>query len=257
MTWLAAVAMAAVLVGAGLVAVRAPLTRGTVVATVPWAVAGAILARLAATEAYGPETAVLEPPTVALTVACLAGATWLFSLQLAALRGVDRRARYLGVAGLGAATVLVVPVASGAGGTTLVDLAAVLVVPVAALVAAATGYYLLGLAYPDAVLTLRLAGLALVGAVVFDVLATAVAVATVGDRGPWSLSRPLVVTAFGAGEHVAGALVAASVLVGLLAAFACTRAARWRRPVGYGASLVVVAVCTAGGTYALLGVALP
>lgn len=179
----------AVLVGLLLLALGPPVLGRTALATLPWAVAGALLHRLAAAGAYPPGLAPLFGPVlVYATTFALAGAVWVVFLQAATVRNVTGDASYL--AASGAATALVL--AFGLGATVLSVTRAGLVplvgVPVFAALLAGGGYLAYGLVDPFGLARVRLAGYALVFAHVFD----GVAVAYLADGQGLSPGRPVM-----------------------------------------------------------------
>jgi uncharacterized membrane protein len=188
-------------VGWRLVRRRPPVTERTVLAFVPWIVLGAALHVLYVVEAL---PAAVRPlagtPSVYLTAAVAAGATWL-----AADRAGDggRTARRLGVGGVVVALpVVAATLAVGGARGSLRPAPALGIVALAAVVAAAT-WALLRRAHPETAVTGRV-GLLAVAAHALDGVSTAVGVDLLGFGERTPLSR--LVIEFAAGLPTASLL---------------------------------------------------
>jgi hypothetical protein len=158
-----AAALAAVVVAA--VGSRAvPLTRRTVLAAAPWSVAGGAV--LVAGRAGAYDGVAIPAPLIAASLGGVALGSGILTSQLAALRGVTARDRYLAAGGLGAAAVVLATLVGYVEDPAWARVVWLAVAPVVAGVFAAGGYFVLGLLYTDAVVEFRLVGLYVVGAVV-------------------------------------------------------------------------------------------
>lgn len=225
----------AVLVAAfmgGIVARVAVPTRRTILAAGPWTVTGALAVVASRAGAYETIVVDVSPLAVTATVAALAAASWAGCIELAALRGVPYRDRYLAATGAITATVL--------GGTLLfhLDVAAVRLVwvaipPIAAGVLAAVGYFVLGLVYTDTISELRIAGLYTLGAVVLDGTASAVVVERLGGAKTGVLTTALLWVAGNLGVDASiWALLPAHLFVGMVFVAGCGWASRYRHEAG-------------------------
>lgn len=227
---------AAAIVGAafmgGIVAQVAVPTRRTILAAAPWTVAGALAVVASRAGAYETMAIDVTPLAVTAAVAALAAGSWAGCIELAALRDVPYRDRYLAATGAVAATVL--------GGSLLfyVDAAAIRLVwlaipPVAAVVLAAVGYFILGLVYTDALSELRIAGLYTLGVVVLDGTASAVVAEQLGGTMTGVLTAALLLVARNLGvDPAVWALLPGHVFVGMVFVACCGWVGRYRHEAG-------------------------
>lgn len=237
----ALLAVAAVLVGAVAVGDEAvPLSRRTVLATGPWTVAGAGVVVADRSGAYDAASWTATTPSLVVAVGVLALGSWILLVRVAVARGMPFRERYLAGAGTGAAVVVFGALLGHVGAVPASRFVWLAVVPVAAALLAALGYFVLGLVYTEAIVAFRFAGLFAVGAVVFDGLAAAAAVELLGATET-GLTGAVVAVPLGlAGLDPAGWLLAPlSLLLGMAAVVAC--ALLWRRRPGLGTGGVLVA----------------
>lgn len=180
--------VAAVIVGALLVAVRPPVTAELVFAFVPWMILGALLHVIyqmhrALDGTLLPDTVdvLFSAPSVYVTTAIVAGAVWLlagmFVPNIQRTRQVANRLAGVGV-------FLLVPVVGIAGWQAIQQFEIDPVMPVAgvllSLVVTAVVYGLLGLWRPYAVINARYVGALLVFAHVFDAITTAIGIELLG-----------------------------------------------------------------------------
>lgn len=251
---------AVALLAAGLVVVVAVRTtapnRLTVLAAGPWTVTAALAVVAADAGAYDALAVDPTPVTVTALVTALAAGTWAGCAELARLRGLPYRDRYLAATGIAAGTVL--------GGTLLVDatfapqsLVWLVIAPVVAGVLAALGYFVLGLIYTDALAELQLGGLYAVAVVVFDATASAVVVEQLGGTETAVLTTGIVRVAEAAGlDPWTWALVPAHLGVGMAFVAACGWAGRKRHDVGAVCALVGSVVVLWSAAVVLLSAAL-
>jgi uncharacterized membrane protein len=239
--FLVAVGGALVVLGSLAVA-RAPVTRSTPAAVVPWAVVAACLHHLALQGLYPPSVEPLFGGTlVGPTTFALAGGLWLLLRGVAIVRDRPERGSFLAASGVGAAVALgivtlsVVPLDRG-------DAVVLVGVPGLAAVLAAVGYLSLGFVDPPAFARGRFAGYLVAFAGTFDGVASALLVDVVGR----SVARPSVELA-----------LAVDTALGLPAALGVGWLLVVPRLVG---SLVAVALLTRGSAstelYRVLGLAL-
>jgi hypothetical protein len=174
----AATVLAAAIMGGLAARVTVPTPR-TVLAAAPWTVTAAIAIVAAHVGAYDTLAAGASPLAVTASIAALAAASWTACIELAALRDLPYRDRYLAVTGSAAAAIL--------GGTLLlyVDFELLrfvwlLMAPVAAALLAVPAYFALGLIYTDALAELQLAGLYTIAVLAFDGAASAIVVEQLG-----------------------------------------------------------------------------
>jgi uncharacterized membrane protein len=163
---------------------RPPVTDGVVLAFAPWMVLGSALHVLYVVDALPPAVRPLAgTPSVYLTVAVVAGATWLGSATLA----TGETPRLLGGVGLVALVPVVAAVLGvGAGRRSLRLLPSLAILLLSAIAAAAT-WAVLRRRYPDVTLTGRVGALAVAGHAL-DGVSTAVGLDLLGfgERTPLS-----------------------------------------------------------------------
>lgn len=216
----------------GVVARVAVPTRLTILAAGPWTLAGAFAVIASRAGAYESIAIDVTPLAVTAIVAALATGSWAGCIELAALRGVPYRDRYLAATGAVTATVL--------GGSLLfhVDAAAIHLVwlaiaPVAAGVLAAVSYFVLGLVYTDALSELRISGLYTLGVVTLDGTASAVVVEQLGGTQTGVLTTALLWVAETVGvDPFIWALLPGHLFVGMVFIAGCGWAGRYRHEAG-------------------------
>ena len=163
---------------------RPPVTDGVVLALAPWMVLGSALHVLYVVDALPPAVRPLAgTPAVYLTVAVVAGATWLGSATLAS----GETPRLLGGVGLVALVPGVAAVVGVGTGRRSLRLYPSLAILVLSAVAAAATWALLRRRYPDVALTGR-AGVLAVGGHALDGVSTAIGIVLLGfgERTPLS-----------------------------------------------------------------------
>lgn len=243
----AAVLVAAVAVGDRTV----PLSRRTVLAAGPWAIAAAGVVVADRSGAYAATTAPVATPTLLLAVGVLALGSWVLFVRVAVVRGIPSRERYLAATGTGAAVVVFGALLGHVGDVAASRIVWLALGPVVAVLLASLGYFVLGLVYTDAIVAFRFAGLFALAAVVFDGVAAAAADALGAAQ---SGLTPAVVTApfDAAGLDVGGwALAPLSLLLGMAVVAACTSI--WRRSprLGTGGVLIAAVAALASATVVL------
>lgn len=251
-TTVEAVAMIAAALMGGVVARLAVPTRRTVLAAGPWTVAAALAVVAARMGVYDTLAVEISPQTIIAVVAALATGSWAASIHIADLRDLPYRDRYLAATGGTTAVIL--------GGALLfhadfspLRLVWFLIVPVAAALLAAIGYFLLGLVYTDALSELRLAGLYTLGAIVLDGVASAVVVEQLGGTRTGMVTTGLRRLAELAGtDPFLWALLPGHVVVGMAFVGACGWVSRKRHAVGLLFALVGSIVVLWSATVLLL-----
>lgn len=171
-----------------LLALRPPVTRGTVVALVPWIVVGSSLHVLYVLDAISGVTRPLfGTPTVYLTTFAVAGGCWAGLTAIGVGQKAERRiAVRLGGIGTGVALVLVTFVGLIGLRSGGLDLATTLIVAVATVVIWIVAWFGLSLTYTTAVAKTGIVGSLVVLGHVLDGVTTAIGVDLlgVGERSP-------------------------------------------------------------------------
>lgn len=184
----------ALLVLALLYAERPPVTRGTVLALVPWMVVAPALHVLATFGGYPPAVEFLfRAPLVYVTAFTVTGISWtsLTQLSRSRLHG-GNLPHYLAAMGIGAMSV-VVPLVIALGSATPLELALLLGIPVGAAALAGVAYLLLILWRADAAAyTGAVGGLAVYGHTL-DAVTTLAAVRLLGETA--TLHLPAAIAA--------------------------------------------------------------
>lgn len=249
---LAAVLMVLVAVGFAGWADTLPLSDRTVIAVAPWTVAGAGVIVAVEAGIYD-RWSLASTPTLAAVVVASAVGCWLVLSVFAELREKPHRERYLTASGTGAAVVIVGSLLFIADEVTALRLTWVLLAVIVAPVVGVCGYFALSLVYTDAVARLRFAGLYAVTTVVFDGVASAIAVEVLGTGHRAIVASLLSLATQTAGISPSGwLLLGAHVVVGVLAVGVFGELTRRNPTVGYSCTLLV-SVCTLGsGTVVLL-----
>jgi uncharacterized membrane protein len=252
----------AVLASALAVAVAArsgvvPLSGATVPAAAPWAGAAACVVVAARAGIYGLSSVPLPTAAALAAGAALAVGAWLGAIQLAVLRDVPYRERYLSAAGFGAVAVVAAALAAQLP-VPPTRLAWLFVAVGVAALFGALGYLGLGFVYPEALAELDVTGLYLLATVAFEGSASAVAAGVFGYGDVGLLTRLV-----GAGLRAGGLVVSewlflpVHTFVGAAVVALCGYLERYRRPLGYGAALLVsVAALVSGGAVLLSAVLL-
>lgn len=233
----AAAVLAAVAMG-GLAAQVVVPTWRTVLAAAPWTVTAAIAVIAAHIGAYDLLAVDASPLAVTASIAALAAASWVGCIELAALRDLAYRDRYLATTGTAAGLILGGSLLSHAEFTPL-RLVWLAIAPIGAGLLAVVTYFVLGLVYTDALTELQLAGLYTVGVITFDGVASAIVVEQLGGTDTAVVTTGLIWVA----EHVGHdpyiwALVPAHLLVGMLFVSACGWAGRYRHEAAILSALV-------------------
>lgn len=244
----AAVLVATVAVGDSTV----PLSRRTVLAAGPWTVAAAGVVVADRSDAYAGATSSVSTPSLLLAVGVLALGSWILLVRTAVVRGMPFRERYLAAAGSGAVVVVYGALLGHVGDVAATRFVWLAIVPVAAVLLAGLGYFALGLVYTDAIVAFRFAGLFALAAVVFDGIAAAAAVETLGTTETGL--TPAIVTAplDAVGLDLTGwLLVPLSLLLGMGIVAACTALWRRRPVIGTGGMLVASVAALASATVVL------
>lgn len=250
-TLFAVVLVAALAVGAGVWSGVVPLSRRTVLAAAPWALAVGTIVVLGRAGAY--DRVDLTTRTLLASVVGVGVGGWLFLAQLAALRNLPYRERYLGATGLGAVAVLLLALAVHVGNPDWIRVGWLVIAPVVAAMFAAVGYFGLGVVYTDAVVAFRLAGLYAVTTVVLDGVASAVAVEALGHDGVGVITTAIVAVAGPVGvEGSTWLLLPVHAVVGVAVVGFGGWLAQRRAPLGNGFVLVVSLLGFTSGTVVLL-----
>lgn len=229
-----------------------PLSRRTVLAAGPWSAAAAGVVVAGRAGAYEAASTSVTARSLVLAVCVLAVGSWILLARAAVVRNVPFRERYLAGAGSGAAVVVYGGLLGHVGDVPASRVVWLAIVPVAAVLLAAVGYFALGLVYTDAVVAFRLAGLFAVATVVFDGVASAAAVETLGAN-----ERGVVVTLVTAPFHAAGVALSGwlavpmCLLLGVVLVAGSSLVLRRRRRVGTGCVLATSVVSLASATVVL------
>lgn len=249
-----AVAAVAVLVVA-IWSASVPLTRRTVLASAPWAVVGGALVVAGRAGAY--DGLPFTTPLLVATVGVVAVASWVLFAELAAIRGLDTRERYLAVGGLGAAVVVLPALVGHVESPVWTRIVWVVLAPVVAAVVAAGGYFVLGLLYTDAVVAFRIGGLYAVWTVVLDGVASATALEVLGGEELGVVTRGIVAVVEASGLSVSvWLLLPVHALLGVVFVGCCGWLARQYGPAGNGFVLLASALSLGSATVVLLSAAL-
>lgn len=251
---LVVVAVVAVVAAVAVASEAVPLTRRTVLAAAPWSVAAGAVVVAARAGVYGDATpvAVLLGAALGVAVGC-----WVLFAHLAALRGIPCRERYLAASGLGAAAVLGAALAGHVEGVPAARVVWLAFAPVLAGLLAAAGYFVLGLVYTDALVALRLAGLYVVGTVLLDGVASAVAGWALGvdESGVVTAGVAAVVASLGV-DPATWQLLPVTAVLGVAFVGLCGWLARQYGPAGNGFALLASAVSLTSATVVLLSATL-
>lgn len=234
-----------------------PLTRRTVPAAAPWSVAAGVVVVASRAGVY--EVVSPTPPAAVLVgaAAVLAVAGWVGTAELAALRGIAGRDRYLATAGAGAVTVVAVSLLQHVGGALSIRMVWLPVTVVVATMCAALGYFALGLVFTDAVVEFRLAGLVAVWTVVLEGACSAAAVESLGHAEAGAVTILLSTALDAAGvAHTTWLLLPLHTLVGVALVGATGWIARRRRLLGTAALLLATVGSLLTATVVLLTAAL-
>lgn len=244
----AAVLVGAVAVGDGAV----PLSRRTVLAAAPWTVTASGVVVADRSGAYDGASATVTTPALGLAVGVLAVGSWILLVRVAVVRGMPFRERYLAGAGTGAVVVVFGALLGHVGDVPPTRFVWLALVPVAAVLLAALGYFVLGIVYTDAIVAFRFAGLFAVAAVVLDGLATVAAVESLGGT-EFGLVASVVSVPFDvAGLDPSGwLLVPLYVALGVAIVASCTVLRRRRAWLGTGGVLVASVAALASATVVL------
>ena len=240
-----------------LVALGVPLSKRAVIAFVPWSVTAGMVPHLTATGLYEPYTVLLTMPTSVLVVATVAGVSWLFGLLLATVRGRSGCEGYLASSGVGTLLAVSAGVFYSASTVTPTGVLWFLVTPIAAVLVAALGYFVLGLVYTTPLVTLRFTGLFVVFATTVDGVTATVAAVVFGRRETVGVSGALrwgmEITGVGviAWSYAVGALA-----FGLVTVAFCGRLTERSISLSNALALTVIVVTLTPTTYALVSIVL-
>jgi hypothetical protein len=203
----------------------------TLLAAAPWTVTAALAVVAARAGAYDPLTVPATPLFVTGVVALLAAGSWVGCIQLAALRDLPYRDRYLAASGIAAGSVLGATLL-GYTDVSLLRLGWLAIAPIAAAGLAAVGYFLLGLSYTDALAELQLGGLYALAVVAFDGTASVV-VERLGGTETAVVTAGLTWLSRAAGQDIpTWALLPTHLAVGIVFVACCGWVARKRRAIG-------------------------
>ncbi|MFQ3319767.1 MAG: hypothetical protein ACI8UR_000757 [Natronomonas sp.] len=229
------------------------LLRHTVPAAAPWTLTAAVMVvgvRLGAYQALPAQPTAVEL-LGALTL--LVVIVWLCTAELASLRGVQRRERYLSASGIGALFVISVSLLTSVGGASPLQLVWLALAPIGAVLFAAAGYFVLGLVYTDAVVEFQLTGVYVIGTIVLDGFASAVAVETLANGTPGVVTTVVIwaVSAVG-GDISVWLLLPLHVFLGVVFLGACGWLARRESWVGNACALLASVLALGSATVVLL-----
>ena len=240
-------------VAIALVALGVSLSNRAVIAFAPWSVTAGMVPHLAATELYEPYTVLLTMPASVLVIATIAGVSWLFGLLLAMVRGRSGGEEYLASSGIGALLAVSTGVFYSASTVTATGVVWFLITPIAAVLLALVGYFVLGLVYTTPLVTFRFTGLFVVFAVTVDGVA-----ATVFGRGnTGSVSGVFGWTMGAAGvSSIPWAYTVGALAFGLATVVFCSRFTERSRSLANGLAIAVVVTTLTPTTYTLVSAAL-
>lgn len=250
-------AMVALAVGAAVSADAVPLSRRTLLAAAPWTVAASCAVVAARAGVYDGMGLPITVPRLLAAVGIVAVGCWLLFVQVAVLRDVDARDRYLAATGLGAAVVVLVALLVHLGGAEPPRAIWLAIAPVLAGLFAAAGYFTLGLVYTDPIVQFRLAGLYAIATVVFDGIASAAALEVLGYDEFGLVTAGIVAAVDAAGITLSTwLLLPIHVLVGVVSIAVCGWLTRRRDWLGTGLALAVSVLALGSATVVLLSAVL-
>lgn len=251
-----AVAVAVLAVGIAIWTASIPLTRRTVLAAAPWTIAAAAVTVAARAGAYDAVPADLSLVVLLSAVVVLSVVAWVGCAELAALRDVRYRDRYLAVSGAAAAFILLGALFVYVGDLEPLRLVWLVIAPVSAGAIAAVGFFLVGIVYTDALSELKLTGLYAATVVVLDGTASVSGSYLGGTERSVVTAGLQAVFGFAGLEASELALLPTHLAVAISVVAFCGWLSRTRGTLGVGLLLAVTTGVLASATVVLLSAVL-